>query len=250
MSIKSKYLPICAIAASVVAGSVYAADASSQLASMATKLAQTKQFSVSIKMEYDVVQESGQSIEFSEARKVLVSRPNHMRVDVQKSNGDNGGLVFDGKSITLFSQPDNVYSINNRPGNVDGAVRHAVGVLGMRVPLARMLVTTFPQELKKLSSEVVHVERNTLGVSATDHIAGRGKDVDYQVWLRKDNLPARIVLTYRSEPGQPQFRAEFSDWNMAPKVTDTTFTYTPPKGAEKIPTLVPSTIKKTAGGSK
>ncbi len=250
---RRRYLSICAIALGLATGSAFAADAKSQLDGMAKKLAGAKRFSVSIHMSYDTVQDSGQKIQFSEIRKVTVSRPNHLRVDTRQSDGDTGGLLFDGKAITLFNTGERVYSQTNRPGDLDAAIRYAVGKLGMRVPLARMLVTTFPQEIQKLSTGVVYVERNTLGATPTDHIAGRGKGVDYQVWIAQDNLPARIVLTYKNAPGQPQFRAEFSDWNLTPKVSDATFTFTPPKGEEKIPTLLPAArskaMSKTKGGA-
>ena len=35
-------------------------------------------------------------------------------------------------------------------------------------------------------------------------------------------------------PVGPQFRAEFSDWNLSPEVTDSMLAFTPPEGAEKI----------------
>ena len=228
-------------------------DAMSQVVDMATKMAEAKKFSVSVRMGYDAVQESGQKIWFTELRKILINRPNHLRVDSQQSDGDIGGLIFDGEAVTLFSTSQNVYSQTSQPGDVDAAVRFAVGKLGMRVPLARMLLTTFPQNIQKLSSDVDYVEHNTLGATPTDHIAGQAKEVDYQVWIAEDSLPRRIILTYKNAPGQPQFWAEFSDWNLAPKVSAASFTYTPPKGAEKIPTLLPAAkaaaVNKTSGGA-
>jgi hypothetical protein len=32
----------------------------------------------------------------------------------------------------------------------------------------------------------------------------------------------------------PEFRAQFSDWNLAPKIQDSQFAFTPPEGARKI----------------
>ena len=242
------------IALGLVTGSAFADDARSQLVDMAKKLAEAKQFSVSIHMNYDVVQQSGQKIQFSEARKVQIIRPNHLRVDALQSDGNTTGLIFDGKTITLFSAAENVYSQTSRPGDVDAAIRHAVGEMGIRVPLARMLVTSLPEELQKLSGEVDYVERNTLSATPTDHIAGRTDSVDYQFWITKDKLPVRIVLTYKNAPGQPQFQAEFSDWEFAPGIDDSTFVFTPPEGAEKIPILVPvariDTIGNTQGGAR
>ena len=47
-------------------------------------------------------------------------------------------------------------------------------------------------------------------------------------------LPLRVVLTYVGEPGQPQFWANFSDWNTSPRLPETTFQFTPPAGARQI----------------
>ncbi len=239
MMSRQKYLSIGLIALSLVTGNAFAADTKSLLIDMAKKLADAKQFSVSMHMSYDVVQQSGQKIQFGEVRKVQISRPNHLRVDAWQSDGDSGGLVFDGKTITLFNRAENVYSQTGYLGDVDAAVRYAVGKLHIRVPLARMLVTSLPEELQRRSGEIDYIERDMIGVTSTDHIAGQANGVDYQFWITKDNLPMRIVLTYKDEPGQPQFQAEFFDWNFAPEVNASTFTFTPQEGAEKIPTLIP-----------
>ena len=218
---------------------------------MAKKLAGARQFSVTIHMNYDVVQASGQKIQFSEVRKVQISRPDYLRVDSQQSDGDAGGLIFDGKTLTLFSTTENVYSQTTHSGDVDAALRYAVGKLGIRVPLARMLTTTFPQQLQQLDTAVAYVEHDVLGAMPTDHIAAQTRDVDYQVWIGSDMLPTRMVLTYKNAPGQPQFQAVFSSWNLTSSINDSTFTFTPAKGAERIPTLLPASrqdgMNKTQG---
>lgn len=229
-------------------------DAKGQLDGMAKKLAGAKQFSVKMDMSYDVVQESGQKIQFSEVRRVQISRPNHLRVESQQSDGDAGGMVFDGKTLTLFNTGENVYSQLEQAGDVNAAVRYAVGKLGIRVPLARLLVTTLPQELEKLNVNVDYVERNTLGSIPTDHIAVQAEDVDYQLWIGKNLLPTKMILAYKNEPGQPQFQANFSDWNLNSTINDSVFAFTPAKGAEKISTRMPASRKKqaskTEGGEK
>jgi hypothetical protein len=40
---------------------------------------------------------------------------------------------------------------------------------------------------------------------------------------------------YKHTKGEPQFRAQFSDWNFSPDVPDSLFAFTPPEGSEKIP---------------
>ena len=72
---------------------------------------------------------------------------------------------------------------------------------------------------------------------------------------RKDRQsPRRITITYEHEKGSPQFRARLSGWDLSPQVTDATFAFEPPKGAEKIAFAPrPTAGTKTAGkkeGSK
>lgn len=227
------------------AGVVKAADPMLEVVGMAQKIAGAQAFTVTMHMGYDVVQKSGQKLEFQEIRKVVLSRPNFIRVDAKQSDGDQGGLVYDGETITQFSKTAKVYGQVPLKGSVDDMVRFAVARLDVRIPLARMLVTTFPQEIKKLTTEIFYVERDVLGPEPTDHIAGRTDDVDYQVWIGPDKLPRRIVLTYRNLPGQPQFWANFTEWNLSPKISKAIFTFKPPKDWEKIPVLMPA--KKASG---
>lgn len=231
-------------------GNAFSADAKSRLLDMAEKLAETNQFTVVINMTYDVFQESGQVIEFGEVRTIQVGRPDFFRVDAQQSDGDTGGLIFDGETITQFNDTQNVYSQVNRPGDIDQAIRYAVGELGVRFPLSRMLVTSFPQEIIRLTTDVDMVEKNTLGPLATDHIAGRTVDLDYQVWIREDNFPTRVVLTYRNNPGQPQFRADFSNWDTVPSLKRASFTYKAPKNSERIPILLPVSSTSVSNSTK
>jgi hypothetical protein len=41
-------------------------------------------------------------------------------------------------------------------------------------------------------------------------------------------------LTYKKAPGQPQYRATFSDWSLAPALEDTMFAVEAPDGAQKV----------------
>src|SRR5512137_1639432 len=54
---------------------------------MAEFLSQAKGFSVTAYMGFDAVQESGQKIEFGETRKIVLDRPDRLRVDAVKRSG-------------------------------------------------------------------------------------------------------------------------------------------------------------------
>jgi hypothetical protein len=211
-------------------------DARAILMKMAEHLSGLQKFGVRIRSGYDVVQDSGQKIEFNEVRTVIVKRPDRFRADIIRSDGDKGIVIFDGKDIAVYNDSEHVYATTNRPGTLDGAITYFVQDLKMRLPLAAMFLTGLPAELERRVTEIVVVEESTIDREVFDHIAARTETVDFQVWVpkTKNPLPRRIVLTYKQADGQPQYWAEFSEWNMAPDVADKQFTFTPPTGAERI----------------
>jgi hypothetical protein len=203
---------------------------------MAKFLAGTQQFSVNLQAGYDVVQESGQKIEFGENRTVLVSRPDGLRVEIEQSDGEQHLLLYDGTNITVFTPSRNLYAQATKPGGIDEAIMYFLKDLHMRLPLALLLTSRFPAEIESRTLSIDYVERTRIhGVSA-HHLAGRTETVDYQVWIAEgaQPLPLRIVLTYKNSEGQPQYRTQFSDWNLSPAVQNALFSFAAPEGTNKI----------------
>jgi hypothetical protein len=211
------------------------------LMTMAGFISKVPAFSVSIRSGYDAIQADGQRIEFGDQRRILLQRPDRVRVEVQRSDGDRGMILFDGKEITVFKADDNVYARTEKPGTVDDVLVYLVRDLQMTLPMARMFHTGFPQQLEKLITSVDYVEEDTLFDVPTDHLAIRSAEVDMQIWIAQGEkpLPRRVVLTYKDAPGQPQFWADLSSWDLLPKAVADSFTFIPPAGAEKIPFVIP-----------
>lgn len=203
---------------------------------MAEFLANTPRFSVNLSDNYDVLQKSGQKIEFGEIRSITVSRPNGLRVEIEHSNGEQHYVQYDGNDITTFSPTHHVYAQVSKPGGIDVAVLYFLRDLNMRLPLAMLLVSRLPEELKRRTQALEYVEKTNIHGIPSHHLAGRTETVDYQVWIATGTqpVPLRVVLTYKNEVGQPQFRARFSDWNLNPEIDDTLFTFVPPEGMTKI----------------
>ncbi len=166
---------------------------------------------------YDAIQADGQRIEFGGRRRILLQRPDRFRVEAERSDGDRGLILFDGRAITAFRAEDNVYARVEKPGTLDDAMVYMVRDLQMTLPMARMFLTGFPQDLEKLITSIRYVEENFLFDVPTDHLAVRSAEVDLQVWIAQGDrpLPRRVVITYKNEPGQPQFRADFSNWDLS-----------------------------------
>ena len=211
-------------------------EAQALLKAMADHLAGLQSFTVVFRDGYDVVQATGQKIEFGETRRITLARPNQLRVEEIASDGRLDLVLFDGKDITAFNADTNLFARAPQPGTVDDALVYFVRDLRMRMPLARLLTTRLPTEWPKRVKTVDYVESADIDGVLTHHVAGRTDTVDFQYWITDGPrpLPLRVVLTYVGEPGQPQFWANFSDWNMSPRLPETTFQFTPPAGARQI----------------
>lgn len=203
-------------------------------------LAGAKQFSVTLESSYDAPQQDGQMVEYGAIRNIQIKRPDKLRVDKQRSDGEKSILVFDGKQILVHNVDENIYAMAEKADTVDEAVKYLVSVLKKPLPLARLFRTSLPEEMDRLVEEIDYVELNMLTDPPTDHLAVRTRDIDFQIWITrgKEPLPKRIVMTYRNFRGSPQFRADFSNWDITTKSVRGPFAYNPPKNAEQVPMLV------------
>ena len=211
------------------------------LLGMAEFMARAPAMSVSMRSGYDAIQADGQRIEFGERRRFLMQRPDKLRVDVERSDGERGTVVFDGRWITAFNARENVYARVEKAGTLDQALVYMVRDLRATLPLARMFTTGFPVDMDKRVTSVAFVEECSLFDVPTDHVAVRSAEVDMQLWIAKgpQPLPRRIVITYKNAPGEPQFRADLTDWSVKAKLDAAAFTFVPPAGAEQIMYLAP-----------
>jgi hypothetical protein len=203
---------------------------------MAAYLAGAPGFSVSLRSSRDTVLKSGEKIEFAEWRRVVLARPDRLRVESERSDGTRTLTVFTGKEIVVLDVARNVYASAPQPGGVDAAVDYLVHDLGMRLPLAALLLTRLPAEVDAGLRTLRYVEKTGILGTPAHHLAARTANEDIQVWVADGErpLPLRVVITYRKAPGRPQLRAQFEDWVLAPAVDEATFAPKMPGGAQKI----------------
>jgi len=211
-------------------------EAAAILKRMTEYLARLPSYTVVFRDGYDVVQASGQKVEFGESRSVSLARPDRLRVEEISSDGRRDLALFDGKTVTAYDSDAQVYAQAPQPGSIDDALVYFVRDLKMRMPLALLMTTRLPAELPERVTALDYVESTDILGAPADHIAGRGVNVDFQFWVAQGDkpLPMRVVITYRNAPGQPQFWANLSNWNTTPVLPKSTFEFAPPKGAHRI----------------
>ena len=210
----------------------------------------TNSFTVDVRDNYDVYQESGQKIEFNESRKITLIRPDRLRIEAEESDGQKQVLTFNGQDLTLATLDKKVYAQTPKSGNLDDAIVFFVRDLGLRIPFALLLKSTAPEEMVRRTTSLDYVEKTKIFGTPAHHLALRTATVDYQVWIADGDrpLPLRLVLTYPGSEGQPEFRAQFSNWTFSPKVAASKFTFVPSPGMQRISFLaqLPWSVTNTA----
>jgi hypothetical protein len=217
------------------------------LSEMAKYLAGLPGFDVTLVCSYDAVQDTGQKIEFNEIRRVQLARPDKLRIEQVQSDGARDLVIFDGKDISILDGVSSAFAQAPQPGPIDDSVLYFVRDLGIRLPLSAMLSSRLPEELALRVKSVDYVESTDILGTTAHHIAARTNAVDFQVWIADGErpLPLRIVLTYKTDPGEPQFRAQFLDWNEKPQAAADAFIFAPPEGARRIVFAVQDPVAQT-----
>jgi hypothetical protein len=208
------------------------AEAARVLTTALERIEKAKSFAFRAEVTNDAVLPSGQKVQYPGKLEVAVRRPNgywNMFEGEQRTTRS----WYDGKTFTLLNEGENIYACWAAPENLDDLFGTMKGKLGFTPPLAPLmrdnLVAT---ALAKVVSGSV-VGRGVIGESRCLHLAFRGKKTDWQFWVSEhgDPLIRRIVITYKLEPGAPQYAATFLSWDFAPRLSDAVFSFTAPQGA-------------------
>jgi hypothetical protein len=232
---------------------VISEDASAALMRMGQTLRGAEQFSFQARTIRVYADANGQPLHIFHTLKVVVHRPNRMLADV---SGDDGSskLAFDGKTAVIYSAAQKKYaSIPVPEGTIEAMMKEAMGRLGVDFPLADFLAEA-PEKafLAGITSGRV-VDTVTIDGSPYLHVFfSQPPGIELELWLAKDNqsLPRRLIVTYHDLPGQPNFIAEFSDWNLDIHPSDAEFTFQPPADAEQIQLKPAATAAPSSKGKR
>lgn len=211
------------------------AGAERLLRRMTDYMASLQQFSVATQNTLEAVLASGQKIQFVMNASVTVQRPNKLRAE---RKGDLVSQVFfyDGKKLTLYDPKNKVYATVGAPDTIEGMLDFARDRLDIIAPAGDFLYRNAFDLLMEATTSGFVVGNAVIGGVKCDHLAFRGADVDWQVWIAADGkpLPRRYVVTTRDVPSYPTFTAVMTNWNTAPKVSDAQFNFVPPTGVQAV----------------
>lgn len=205
------------------------------LRKMSDYLAKLKQFSVQTENTLEVVLISGQKVQFDNPVDLTIKRPNKLRAD-RKGDVYDQEFYYDGKTLTLYSKGINYYATVQAPPTLDETLAFASEALDVDAPGADLLYSNAYDILTEDVISGFYVGMSVVSGVKCHHLAFRGNEVDWQIWIEDGDkpLPKKFLITTKWMTGAPQFTVSIKSWNLSPKLTESTFTFVPPKDAQKI----------------
>jgi hypothetical protein len=211
------------------------ADARAAIVRMGKTL-QAKQFSFRSHTYRVYAGPNGELLHIANSTKTVVRRPDHLRVDII---GDdvNMNMFYDGKTLAAFNPELKMYAIIPVTGSIDKMLDFAETRLGVDFVLSDFLSDDPAKSV--LSGLTYGGQVGTAiidGVRCQHFFFNQEPDIDAELWLEDNDraLPRRVIMTYRSLPGRPNFIAELSDWDFSTQFPDSDFAFHPPAGAQQV----------------
>lgn len=197
-------------------------------------LRSAERFSVNSEVNYEDILETGTRVEYNRQASIVLERPNHLRIDSESDKGRRS-FYYDGKTLTVYHPDKGVYSTFPAPDTIDAMV-DAVEARGIMMPASDLLLNHPCEALGEHLQTGTYAGRHYLDGDWYHHLLLSADAVDVQLWVAAGEDPVihRLVITYTTQPGEPQYRALLSDWNFDPAIDAATFTFTPPADARKV----------------
>lgn len=231
---------LCLFAASFLPAMAAEPNADQLLQQMSSKLAAARSFSVEATREIDASLLEGRDVPEKAKISASVQRPNKISA-ISKSDLGVRRVVADGSQLSLLDERTNCYSVVPMRTTIDGLVQQADKRYGFTPPLAEFALSDPYKDFKRQAKSITYLGRGKtragfLGLFGVDchRLALHGKEAYAELWIGvNDQLPYQLTATFHRE-GNPQVRVSFSKWNLTAPVSASEFTFTPPKGAQKI----------------
>ncbi|HMO46145.1 MAG TPA: DUF2092 domain-containing protein [Rubrivivax sp.] len=204
------------------------------LRDMGAYLQTLQRFAVHSAVTGERVLADGQKLQHSASATLDVERPNRLRA-LMRTAASERQLVFDGRSVTLYSPIQQYYSTVEYSGNIGSLIDRLEAHYGVQVPLSDLFRWGTPEAPLDRLESAMNAGQAFVGDELCDHYAFRQGKIDWQIWIAvgRRPLPRKIVVTSRADEARPQ-SVTLLDWNLMPRFSESVFHFVPPAGATKV----------------
>jgi len=224
-----------AILSAAVSAGARADDSVALLKAMADYTAAQKSISATFDSDIEVVTSELQKIQFTSSGQLKLARPDKLRVRRTGGYADVD-LVYDGKILSFYGNNAKAYVQADLPGTVDQLVDAIQDRTGAAMSGTDLLVSNAFDLLTSDVEASEHVGQGVVDGVECEHLAFRGHDTDWQIWIQTgaNPIPRKYVITSKTLAGAPQYTLRIKDWKTDPIADTDAFAFKPPEGATKV----------------
>jgi len=209
-------------------------EAMAALTRMSDYLKTLKTFRIHSEFSQDEIVDTNMKVQKNGTTNILIRMPDRLHAHLDSDDHDLE-FIYDGKTFTLFGVGQNFYASSPAPPTVPRMLNAVRAKYGIVFPLADFVQMTGDENLLQEVTMVGYLGTSRIDGVECDHVAVRQAEVDWQVWIEKDEtpLPRKLVITTKTQPTQPQFTTRLS-WDLSPTIDDNVFNFIPPQDAVRI----------------
>jgi len=209
-------------------------DAAKLLKAMADYTAGQNSITATFDSDIEVVTPQLQKLQFTSSGQFRVNRPDKLRV--RRTGGyTDAEMVFDGKTLTIYGNNAKSYVQVDQTGTIDQLIDRLQGTSGGAMPGTDLLLTNSFDELMTGVIDAYHIGQGVIDGVECEHLAFRGVDTDWQIWIESGAkpVPRKYVITSKTLAGAPQYTLRIKDWKTDAPADADAFVFKPPAGAQK-----------------
>jgi hypothetical protein len=211
-----------------------AEDPAKILKGMSEYLASQKSLSAKFDSDIEVVTPELQKIQFTSSGEMKMNRPDKLRIRRTGGYADVE-LVYDGKTVSLYGNGAKSYVQSDLAGTIDQMIDTLQSRSGAGLPGADLLLSNSYDQLMANVIDGRHVGQGVVDGVECEHLAFRGPETDWQIWIEPGAkpVPRKWVITSKTVTGAPQYTLKIKDWKTDAN-PDGDFAFKPPADASKV----------------
>jgi hypothetical protein len=215
--------------------SARADDPATFLKAMSDYTSAQKSISATFDSDIEIVTPELEKIQFTSSGKLQLTRPDKLRVSRTGGYADVQ-LIYDGKTVSLYGNNAKAYAQVDLAGTIDQLVDLIQAKAGAVMPGTDLLLSNAYDELMSGVILAKHVGQGVVDGVECEHLAFRGADTDWQIWIESGvrPVPRKYVITSKTVTGAPQYTLRIRDWKTDAIADADAFVFKPPTGVTKV----------------
>jgi len=202
------------------------------LAQIGEKLRSLREYTVSADVKTRAPMASGRYKDFRGTAKYQVRAPDHLRA-ATRGIGFDRDIVFDGRTITVFSPTQKHYARIDAPGTLSTLVSTVEQRTGFRMVLAQLFTWDDQAKLLQGAERASYSGEALVGGRSCAHYSYKKDGIAWEVFADAQHLPCKLAFVDTRDTNLPGYDAELT-WVERTTLPDSTFQFTPPAGASEV----------------